>query len=89
VHTKKAPKLCWNEVKALQIETKHHMQEIQGFRPHVSARPSDQSTQLGHLTHLDPVITAEVQNYNPIKCRLSGKICFSCVGTMRGMSFLQ
>jgi hypothetical protein len=32
---------------------KHHKQEIQGIDPHVSDRPSDQSTELGHLSHLD------------------------------------
>jgi hypothetical protein len=33
--------------------TKHHTQEIQGICPHVSGRSSNQSTQLGHLSHLD------------------------------------
>jgi hypothetical protein len=33
--------------------TKHHLQEIQGICQHVSGRSSDQSTQLGHLSHLD------------------------------------
>jgi hypothetical protein len=39
----------------------HHMQEIQGIRPHVSAAASDQSTQCGHLSIWTPVITAEVK----------------------------
>jgi hypothetical protein len=33
--------------------TEYHLQEVQGIRPHVSGRSSDQSTQLGHLYHLD------------------------------------
>jgi hypothetical protein len=33
--------------------TEHHIQEIQWIRPHVSSTSSDQSTQLGHLSHLD------------------------------------
>jgi hypothetical protein len=33
--------------------TKHHIQEIQGIHPHVSAGPTDQSTQFGHLFYLD------------------------------------
>jgi hypothetical protein len=37
--------------------TKHHIQEIQGIRPRVSDRPSDQSTRLGHLS----LIAAEVR----------------------------
>jgi hypothetical protein len=37
----------------LADSTRHHIQELQGTRPHVSDRPSDQSTQLGSLSHLD------------------------------------
>jgi hypothetical protein len=37
----------------LADRTEQHTQEIQGIRPHVSGRPSDQSDQLGHLSHLD------------------------------------
>jgi hypothetical protein len=33
--------------------TEHHIQEIQRIRSHVSAGPSDQSTQSGHLSHLE------------------------------------
>jgi hypothetical protein len=32
----------------------HHIQEIQGTSPHISAGSSNQSTQFGHLSHLDP-----------------------------------
>jgi hypothetical protein len=32
----------------------HHIQEIQGISPRVSAGPSDQSAQFGYLSHLDP-----------------------------------
>jgi hypothetical protein len=37
----------------LADRTKHHLQEIQGIRPHVSGSSTDQPTQLGHLTQLD------------------------------------
>jgi hypothetical protein len=40
--------------------SKHHIEEIQGICPHVSDS-SDQSTQFGHPSHLDSVITAEVK----------------------------
>jgi hypothetical protein len=33
--------------------TKHHIQEIEGISPHISGRSSGQSTQLGHLSHLE------------------------------------
>jgi hypothetical protein len=39
---------------AIKPWTKRHTQEIQGIRPRASDRPSAQSTQLGHLSHLDP-----------------------------------
>jgi hypothetical protein len=41
-------KICWNEAMVLQTEPNTT------YSPHVSARPSDQSTQFGHLSHLDP-----------------------------------
>jgi hypothetical protein len=28
-------------------------------------------------------------NYNSVQCRLSGKICFSCIGTIRSIASLQ
>jgi hypothetical protein len=36
-----------------------------------------------------PLITAESRNYNSVKCSLSGKIYFSCVGTIRSIASLQ
>jgi predicted GIY-YIG superfamily endonuclease len=44
--------LDWSE--GLADWNQHHIQEIQGISPHVSAGPSDQSTQFGHFSHLDP-----------------------------------
>jgi hypothetical protein len=35
------------------------------------------------------VITAELKTYNSVKCSLSGKLCFSCVGAIRINAFLQ
>jgi hypothetical protein len=36
-----------------------------------------------------PVITAEGKKLQLLKCSLSGKICFSCVGTIMGIASLQ
>jgi hypothetical protein len=38
--------LEWSE--GLADWAQHHIQEIQGFSPHISDRPSDPSTQFGH-----------------------------------------
>jgi hypothetical protein len=69
-------KYCWSEVKVLQIE------------PNNTYRKYKESAHMSLLDHLisqasldtspiwTPVITAEVKNYNSVKCRLSGNICF-------------
>jgi hypothetical protein len=59
--------------------TKHHIQGIQGISPRVSARPSDQSTQLGYLSHLDLCYHSRSQKATTLS---SGKISFSWVGTI-------
>jgi hypothetical protein len=56
----------------LADRTQHHTQEIQGIRPHVSARPSDQSTQLGHL----PLSEQMAENYTSVQCSLYKKFVF-------------
>jgi hypothetical protein len=63
--------------------TKHHPQEIQGICPHGSCRPSDQSTQLGHLSHLDSYCHSRSQR-TPILSSVSyvWKLCFY-VGTIQ------
>jgi hypothetical protein len=64
--------------------TKHHIQEIQGIRPHVSDRPFDQSNQLGHLSHMDSNYhSRSKKNYNSVQGRLNGKIFVSYVGTIQ------
>jgi hypothetical protein len=82
-------KICWNEAKVLQIE------------PNIIYRKYKESAHMSLIDHpisqpsLDispiwtPVIIAEVKSYNSVQCRLSGKICFSCVGTIRSISSLQ
>jgi hypothetical protein len=55
--------------------TRRHIREIQATRPHVSDRPSDQSTQPGHLSHLDSLTAAEVKK---LQLRPVGKLCFLC-----------
>jgi hypothetical protein len=70
--------------KGLTDWSKHHIQEIQGIRPHVSDRPSDQTTQLGLLSHLD--YRYHKKNYNSVQCRLRGEnLCFY-VGTTQRIS---
>jgi hypothetical protein len=59
MHTKKAIKYAG--MKRRSDLTKHDIQKIQGICPHVSDRPFDQSTQLGHLSHLASPYTAEVK----------------------------
>jgi hypothetical protein len=49
---KKGHKICWKEVKALQIEP-NTRQDIHRICLYISDRPSDQSTQLARLSHLD------------------------------------
>jgi hypothetical protein len=43
--------MSWKE--GLEYWTEHRIHEIQGTRSHVSNVPFDQSTHLGHLSHLD------------------------------------
>jgi hypothetical protein len=62
-------KMCWNEEKVLQ--------EVQGIRPHASAGPSDQSSQFGHLSHLDlRYHNRSQQTTTPSSVVLVGKFVF-------------
>jgi hypothetical protein len=83
-------KICWNEEKALQIES------------NITYRKYKESADMSLLDHpisqpsldISPIWTVVIigggeKNYNSVKCRLSGKICFSCVGTIRSISSLQ
>jgi hypothetical protein len=57
--------------------TKHYLQEMQGIRPHVSGRLSDQSTQLGHLSHLHSHHWGRSQTTKtPSSLGNMGKLCF-------------
>jgi hypothetical protein len=47
----KGHKICWNEAKVLQIEPNTIYRKYKEFG-HIFDRPHDQSTQLGHLSHL-------------------------------------
>jgi hypothetical protein len=50
-----------------------------GFRLHVSDKQSDQSNQVGHLSHLDSRShSRSKKNYNSVQCRLRGNFVFSC-----------
>jgi hypothetical protein len=57
----------------------HHLQEIQGIHPHSSDSPSDQSTQLGHLSNLDsPYRSGSQKTINSVQCRLYSKVVLLC-----------
>jgi hypothetical protein len=82
--------MCWNEAKVLQTEPNTTYRKLQGISPKVSAGPTDQSTQFGLLSHLERTLSQQnSENYISVKCGLSGKICFSHVGTIRSISSLQ
>jgi hypothetical protein len=68
----------------LADSTKHHSQKIQGISPSVSGRPSDQSTQLGHLSHLH--FPYQKTTHNSVQCRLTGKIVFLCLYRTENLS---
>jgi hypothetical protein len=82
-------KIRWNEAKVLQIE------------PNIIYKKYKESTHMSLLDHpisqssLDispiwpPLSQQRSRNYNSVKRRLSGKICFSCIGTIRSISSLQ
>jgi hypothetical protein len=59
--------------------------------PHISARSSNQSTQLGYLSHLEPCYHSRSRHTTTPSSvrRLSGKICFSCFGIIRSISSVQ
>jgi hypothetical protein len=50
---RRRPQTMMERSEALADWTEHQLQEIQGIRPLPSGSSSDQSTQLGHLFHLD------------------------------------
>jgi hypothetical protein len=49
---KEGHKICWNELKVLQIEWNTAYRKYKESA-HVSDRPSDQSSRLEHLSHMD------------------------------------
>jgi hypothetical protein len=79
------PKNMLERGEGLADWTRRLVHEIQGIRPHVSDIPSNQSTQLGHLSHLESHYhsrSKKKRNYISVQCRLSGKIMFF-VGTIQ------
>jgi hypothetical protein len=79
-------KICWKEAKVLQIEPNVTYIK-QGICPHVSDRSSDQSTHLGHISHLDPRYHSRSQiTATPAECRLSGKICVFYIGIKQNLA---
>jgi hypothetical protein len=69
-------KIMLERIEGLTDSTKHHLQESQEIRSHVSGRSSDQSTQLGPLIIWTSVIVTEVKNCNSIHFRLFEKFLF-------------
>jgi hypothetical protein len=70
--------LEWNE--GLADWAQHHIQEIQGIIPHVSAGSSDQPTQFEYLSHLDPHYHSRSQeSTTPSSVDWVGKLVFFIV----------
>jgi hypothetical protein len=70
--------ICWNAAKVLQTEPNNTYRKYE-IRPHVSARPSDQSTQVGHLSHLDPRYhNNKKKTTTPLSVDWVGKFIFLC-----------
>jgi hypothetical protein len=81
--------ICLNKAKVLQTETntiykKYRESAHMSLIDHPINQPS-----LDISPIWTPLITAEVKNYNSVKCRLSGEICFSCAGTIKSILSLQ
>jgi hypothetical protein len=64
--------------------TKYHLQEIQGICPHVSGRSFDQSTQLGHLSHLGFHYRSSQKTTLPSSVDYVWKLCLY-VGTVQSI----
>jgi hypothetical protein len=81
---RRSPQNMLERSEGLADWTKHHIQETQEIRPHCSARPSDQSTQLGHLSHLDSdnYRSRSQKTTAPSGVHWVGKLCL-CVGTIQ------
>jgi hypothetical protein len=73
--------------KGLADWTKHHTQEIQRIGLYVSARPSDQWTQLGHVPNLDSRYHSRSQKTRTLSSvDYVWELCFY-VGTMQRICF--
>jgi hypothetical protein len=77
--------ICLNEAKVVQIErnTTYRESAHMSLIDHPINQPS-----LDISPIWTPVITAEVRKLQFVQCILSGKICFSFVGTIRSISSL-
>jgi hypothetical protein len=74
--------LEWSEAAA--DWTRRHMQEIHGIRPHISDRPSEQSTQLRYLSHLVCHYRSRSQKITtPSSVDYVRKLCFFFAGTIQ------
>jgi hypothetical protein len=70
-------KVCWKEARVLQIESNATYRKYKESAPHVSGSSSDQSTQLGHLSCLDPHYCSRSQKTpTPSSVDYVGKLCF-------------
>jgi hypothetical protein len=67
--------ICWNEAKVLQIEPNTTYRKYKESA-HVSAGPSDQSTQFGHLSHLHDMDYEE--STDSVVCNCDHKEWFEC-----------
>jgi hypothetical protein len=68
--------MCWRKAEVLQIESSTTDSKYKESA-HVSGRSSDQSTQLGHLSHLDSHYCSKSQKtINPFTVEYVRKLCF-------------
>jgi hypothetical protein len=71
-------KMCWNEENVLQIEPNTTYRKYKES-VHISDRPSDELTQLGHLSHLDSHChSRSPKTTTPSSVNCVGEFFFSC-----------
>jgi hypothetical protein len=71
-------RICCTESKVMQIEPNTTSGSTK-IRPNVSGRPSDQSAQFGHLSHLDPHYSYSSRSQKtttPSSLDYMGNLCF-------------
>jgi hypothetical protein len=76
-------RVCWNEAKVLQIEPNTTCSKYTESAHMTLINDLISQTSIDIPSTWTLFITAEVKNYNYVKCRLSDKICVLYVCTMQ------